>query len=124
MAILCKEGKKTAIQVSTETTPYHKGVIACRNCNSHVTQPESKIQKDHSFSHTFANPHGHVFEIGCFSDAPGVVAISGPSSEFTWFPGYTWRIGICTHCAVHLGWVFSSGRHRFYGLILDQLIMP
>jgi len=77
-----------------------------------------------AFRHTFANPHGYLFEIGCFGDAWGCAPASPPSSEFSWFKGYLWKIGVCRGCSTHLGWVFLSDVHRFFGLILDKLIFP
>jgi peptide methionine sulfoxide reductase MsrB len=44
--------------------------------------------------------------------------------EFTWFAGYAWQVGICGNCDAHLGWIFTSDPHRFYGLILERLRFP
>ena len=72
--------------------------------------------------HTFANPHGLVFRIGCFRRARGC-GYTGPlSNEFSWFRGYSWRIAVCGRCLNQLGWLFvSSADTAFNGLILDQL---
>ncbi len=99
-------------------------VIVCRNCLFSVTDPEQRMTMEGAFLHTFANPHGHVFEIGCFSRAPGCVEGSASSMEFTWFAGYAWQVGICGSCATHLGWIFTADTRRFYGLILDRLHFP
>ncbi|MDD9304996.1 MAG: hypothetical protein HUK40_22695 [Desulfobacter sp.] len=103
-------------------------VIMCKHCNFSVTKPGFQILVSQKFSHAFANPHGHVFEIGCFSRADGCVGASIPSDEFTWFPGYVWTVGQCQSCSTQLGWIFSSAKalnpERFLGLILDQLIFP
>ena len=98
--------------------------ILCRACGHSITHPDHRILKADSFSHTFANPYGHVFEIGCFSKAPGCVTASPASDEFSWFKGYVWAVAVCSRCASQLGWRFSSGADTFYGLILDQLIFP
>ncbi len=119
-------------EVSTETLPssdtqaleLDDPVILCRSCQSLVSAPEFQIEVNHGFSHTFANPLGHVFEIGCFSQARGCVAASSRSNEFSWFPGYDWQIGICRSCQAHLGWIFSGNMEKFFGLILDKLIFP
>ncbi len=106
-------------------------VIVCRACNNIITRPFYKIPVSSSFSHIFANPHGHVFEIGCFSRAEGCMEASGLSSEFTWFAGYSWKIEICRQCKSHIGWIFicdcenASGMPvQFHGLILDKLVFP
>ena len=72
--------------------------------------------------HVFANPQGHVFEIGCFAAAPGCAAVGPPSSDFSWFPGTLWQVVICVACGLHLGWCYTqSDGGTFFGLILDRL---
>ena len=44
-----------------------------------------------------------------------------PTTEHSWFPGYTWRIALCSRCRNHLGWLFQGHGEGFYGLILTQL---
>lgn len=114
----------SAVQTAQQDEP----VICCRNCMASVTKPEFAMNKGLGFAQTFANPAGHVFEIGCFSQAGGCVSASARSAEFSWFPGFDWSIGICRNCAVQLGWVFLPARagqgSRFYGLILDMLVFP
>jgi len=130
--IFSKQDLEVLPREKTKTSSLEEPVIICRNCNFQITRPSCQIQKDGSFSHTFANPHGHVFEIGCFDSAPGCASASPVSSEFTWFRGYDWKIVICHGCETHLGWIFipypngdlSSGQSWFFGLILDKLIFP
>jgi hypothetical protein len=78
-----------------------------------------------SHRHTFANPSGVVFEIGCFASARGYGFMGPPSMEFTWFAGHSWRILICSACRTHIGWFFAAvqGEGRFFGLIMDRLTM-
>ncbi len=102
----------------------HDGHIVCRRCGYLITRLSARMTVQMSHEHSFANPHGLVFRIGCFSTAEGC-AYAGPfSNEFTWFKGYNWRIAVCGACLVHLGWLFvSAGGSSFNGLILDQLII-
>ncbi len=117
--------KTTPIAVGeNESLTEEEKTINCAACNHPVTDPAKQIRINASFSHIFANPHGYVFEIGCFSDARGCCSFSNPSDEFSWFPGFFWEIGACCHCLCHLGWVFTSNRKKFYGLILEKLIFP
>lgn len=73
--------------------------------------------------HTFFNPVGIVYEICCFSDAPGCTVFGKPTDEFTWFPGYTWEYSVCGTCSDHLGWFYNSSESSFYGLINSKLVM-
>ncbi len=99
--------------------------VLCARCASEVTSLDERIAVSGSHAHSFANPHGFVFEIGCFNSAKGCTP-SGPlSNEFTWFMGYSWRLAVCSSCLAHLGWLFvSPGESEFMGLILDHLIIP
>ncbi len=99
-----------------------RNVIICRHCRKHITDESQRISVDGAHRHTFANPHGHVYDIGCFGSAVGCTGAGPAFDEFTWFRGYSWRVVICSGCSAHLGWLFqSSGDHHFYGLILDRL---
>ncbi|MEH0022890.1 MAG: cereblon family protein [Desulfobacter sp.] len=127
--LVCKKiSGETDARSDPETMAQEDPVIICRNCHLHITWPEFQIEVNQGFSHTFANPQGHVFEIGCFSTAAGCVKASAPSSEFSWFNGYVWSVGICRGCQTQLGWIFSSTEGktpaRFFGLILETLIFP
>ena len=95
--------------------------ICCRACGGVVTGKDQKIQVSGSHSHTFFNPAGIVFELGCFHQAPGCLMIGGPSGEFTWFPDHLWRVALCRRCRIHLGWLFAMEGNAFYGLILSKL---
>lgn len=105
-----------------QTVDEDEEVILCRQCDRPITRPAERIEISGSHKHTFANPHGIVFEIGCFRAAFGC-GYSGPTTnEFTWFKGYNWKVAVCGSCAAHLGWLFlSSGSAAFHGLILNRL---
>ena len=96
--------------------------IVCRQCGQRLTRPSERISVSGSHSHTFANPSGLVFEIGCFRMARGCSFIGPPSLEFPWFAGYSWQIATCSTCQAHLGWLFIGQQsHQFFGFILDRL---
>jgi hypothetical protein len=104
--------------------PEREELLLCRQCHQMIARPADQISVNGAHRHVFANPHGLVYEIGCFRAITGCGYIGGMSTEFAWFAGYAWRILACTGCLSHLGWVFSAGGgDRFYGLILDQLIL-
>jgi hypothetical protein len=95
--------------------------ICCRFCLHGITSSVERISLSGAHRHTFANPHGIVFEIGCFRNAPGCIARGPVTSEFSWFAGYGWRLALCGGCQSHLGWRFQGGE-SFFGLILSHLI--
>jgi len=35
-----------------------------------------------------------------------------PTTEFSWFEGYSWQVAVCSECGEHLGWRFAwAGPH-------------
>lgn len=96
----------------------------CISCNNRITKPADAIIINACHRHTLRNPTGVLFHIGCFAAIIGYGEIGEPSAEHTWFAGYSWRIGLCANCHLHLGWGFyaASGNH-FYGLIMNRLIL-
>jgi hypothetical protein len=127
-----RSGKKNRRQApepvgkeAPEQSPAEAPYIICRQCHQAITRPEERISVQGAHHHTFANPHGIVFEIGCFKYAQGCGYAGPPSTEFTWFSGYAWRVSFCTMCLTHLGWIFiADSGDSFHGFILDRLIQP
>ena len=108
-----------------DQSPEEEEYILCRQCHQAITKPAERIAMQGSHRHTFANPYGIIFEIGCFRNAKGCGYAGVASDDFSWFAGYSWRICFCTMCLTHLGWIFNlKGGHIFHGLILDRLIEP
>jgi len=96
--------------------------ICCRFCLQVITSAGERVAQSGAHRHTFANPHGYLFEIGCFRSAPGCRSEGPAVTEFSWFSGYAWRIAACGRCLNHLGWRFQGAAPSFYGLILNNLI--
>ena len=106
-----------------QQAPSEEPEVLCRACRQAVTRGSERISVGGAHRHTFANPHGIVFEIGCFRSAPGCGAVGPQSEEFTWFAGHGWRVALCGACGTHLGWRFAApSSHVFFGLILERLI--
>jgi hypothetical protein len=95
--------------------------IVCRNCGNTITTPERMISVNEQHIHTFTNPAGITYDIGCFSSASGCIVYGQPTLEHTWFEGFSWSLSLCSHCLVHLGWYYQSENENFFGLIMDQL---
>ena len=127
---LLKQGEKLkdAAEVVKKTKTQHSGdfekanFLCCRECKYPITQEANRININERHQHVFANPHGYVFNIGCFSQAPGCINYGEATSFFSWFPGYSWQIVLCRQCTTLLGWFFQSNDAIFWGLILDRLI--
>ncbi|MEW6672618.1 MAG: cereblon family protein [Thermodesulfobacteriota bacterium] len=97
--------------------------ILCGHCHQVLTDPSERIRIQGAHRHTFANPHGIVFQIGCFRSVRGCGQVGPATSEWSWFKGYSWRILVCRMCLTHLGWLYTSaGDEGFSGLILDRII--
>ena len=109
------------VEEESESDEEEEKAILCAECGHEVTHRRHKTSMAGGFEHSFANPAGIVFQIGCFEEAPGVGATGEESAEFTWFEGYTWQVVICRGCMAHLGWKYWSGEHGFFGLILARL---
>jgi hypothetical protein len=98
-------------------------LVRCAACRHPVTSERQRISVNDAREHRFVNPHGFLFHIGCFRDAPGCVAWGPPTFEFTWFPGAAWCHASCGGCRGHLGWRFDGGPSAvFFGLVLNRLV--
>ena len=118
-------GQQPDIKVAEQDAelPEEEAYIICRQCRQAITRSEERFSIQGAHRHTFANPHGLVFEIGCFKNAIGCGYAGPASDEFTWFAGYRWRVCFCSSCMTHLGWLFTStGGDAFHGLILERLL--
>ena len=110
------------VAVDEDEEKKREQMLLCRACGHGVTAREQKREVQGRHEHTFFNPAGIVYNIGCFRNAPGCQAVGESSAEFSWFAGCVWRVALCRSCLIHLGWQFQSGDDLFYGLILSRLI--
>lgn len=96
--------------------------LCCVTCEHVITTPSARTTISASHEHTFMNPHGYMYRVGCFLRAPGVLPEGMPSDFFSWFPGYTWLIERCGGCGMLMGWCFENAQDHFFGLILPHLV--
>ena len=62
--------------------------ILCRQCRQVITVATERTTIQGSHQHTFANPQGIIYQIGCFQNANGC-SYAGPlTSEWSWFKGF------------------------------------
>jgi hypothetical protein len=97
-------------------------VLACAGCLQPITTAAARIAVAGAHGHTFANPAGFQYHIGCFARATGCVTAGEPSTYWSWFAGYSWQVEHCTACGEHLGWLFRGEGHSFHGFVLDRLV--
>lgn len=103
-------------------TAQHGSKIRCRQCQVEVTKLRYRYHHHGQHHHFCINPDGIEYEIVLFSQADCLL-FGQATEEYTWFSGYQWRVALCHHCQVHLGWQYQSGNGPdFYGLILPRLI--
>ena len=124
---LLQYGKSAEVEEDTEQDAQlederTKWDLLCRQCLQKITSMEARTVVHGQHRHVFFNPHGIVFEIGCFYSASGYVLLGSPTKEFSWFKGYSWQILLCSNCQIHLGWRYMSADGGFYGLILKNLV--
>ena len=116
-------GRETTVKHGEDEREEEGAALLCRVCGHRVTSDADRAEVGGAHRHRFANPHGFVFRVGCFREAPGARLTGVPTTDFTWFPGHAWCYVHCGRCGVHLGWHFTgAGRSAFYGLILDSLV--
>ncbi|BDQ37897.1 hypothetical protein SYK_22570 [Pseudodesulfovibrio nedwellii] len=96
--------------------------LLCKACRSRITRQDLGMEVDGSHRHVFFNPHGEVFELGCFASAKNILPTGPRSDEFTWFPGFEWQVIACTGCLTQLGWRYTGQHGGFFGLIVALLI--
>jgi hypothetical protein len=101
--------------------PQEERRLFCAACRQLITSQDDRISIQGAQEHTFTNPHGYVFHIGCFRQTRGCSYVGERMSAWSWFRGFTWRIALCSNCNTHLGWMFEAPGNRFYGLILNRL---
>jgi uncharacterized C2H2 Zn-finger protein len=104
-----------------ETNDAEKPLI-CSHCSAVITSEKEAIHVNGRHEHAFFNPAGIAFEIRCFRRARGCLVQGDPTTEFTWFSGYSWQYATCGTCLTHLGWFFLSNSKGFFGLMTNRVI--
>ena len=99
--------------------------LHCKNCGAPIA-PLAAVLPEGEMPLVFANPHGMVFELLLLSRAQSLQLMGYATEEFTWFPGYAWRVALCGGCGTHLGWRFEAIQGGsppvFFGLLRSELV--
>jgi len=87
-----------------------RGWYACAACARRLAREDWVLEAETQGPLVFANPHGRFFELLLVTQVVGGVFDRLATSEFTWFVGYGWRVGVCAGCRAHIGWHFEATR--------------
>lgn len=95
--------------------------LVCRACGTELARVADRFAvPGHDAVATFVNPGGFVHEVLTLRDAPGALHTGPRVPADSWFPGYTWRYGICGGCTTFVGWYYEAlgpvTPDRFWGL--------
>jgi len=112
---------KEQAQDRADTGATDDEALRCAACDHRITERAYRHEMAGAHEHSFVNPAGFAFRIGCFVAAPGCAHVGAASDAFSWFPGWRWQIAVCGRCHGHLGWIFRLGGDQFHGLILAAL---
>ena len=116
-----EEEKKQTASKRRDIKSEEEKRLFCAACRHLITHQDERIPVQGGHEHRFTNPHGIAYHIGCYREAAGCAVVGESTTEFTWFPGYAWRIALCANCHTHLGWRFQSTSEYFHGLIVNRL---
>ena len=102
----------------------HGKAVRCAYCKTLITYQGNAESIQGQHVHSFTNPGGYEFTIGCYRRAWCEV-VGRPTQEWSWFNAHTWQYALCPQCQQHLGWFYhcAATGSAFYGLILDRLII-
>lgn len=116
------EGSVGAVPQHSDATSV-EAWLHCVACGHRITRSAARTSVGGAVLHVFMNPAGHVFEIECFSEAPGARAAGASSTEWSWFPGHAWTTELCAGCLAHVGWRFDArpSGATFHGLVRDRI---
>ena len=89
------------IEDSSEEEVKNEKVYRCKLCDHKITTLSQQIEMAGGDRHTFLNPGGKVFHIGCFQNASGCVVVGLPSIEWSWFQSFSWKVALCEVCSNH-----------------------
>jgi hypothetical protein len=114
-------GDDVSTRLVSDPSPGAITWLNCVHCDRKIARNDARIEVNDKHEHTFINPAGVIYRIGCFASAPGAGEVGRFSAEFAWFRGHVWRCLTCGDCQTHLGWSFTAEASRFFGLILTEL---
>lgn len=121
-------GRSDQPRIGGEPTPRDENAtqaqsrIYCVVCRTQLADTADAISVEGHHHHSFINPHGFMYRIRCFASVQNASVSGTPSSQFTWFHGFTWCTIECASCCHHVGWRFDGAASTFFALILDRIV--
>ncbi|XP_035911574.1 protein cereblon homolog [Anopheles stephensi] len=102
----------------------HMWYFICKRCESEIANYDDMFAMSKQGVQTsYCNPAGHVHDTLTVHKTKenSTLPVDRPSTNFSWFPGYSWQIIVCANCRQHLGWKFVAEKKNvlpksFYGL--------
>lgn len=98
--------------------------ICCSGCETKLSTVDRVFTVDGAEGATsaYVNGHGYIHQITTLRDvAIQEIFLHGPpSTENSYFPGYSWTICYCKSCASILGWMFRRVKGGNVGLSEDR----
>uniref|UniRef100_A0A8D8L012 Protein cereblon n=1 Tax=Culex pipiens TaxID=7175 RepID=A0A8D8L012_CULPI len=96
----------------------------CKRCSNEIgSYNDLFAMSKQGVQTSYCNPSGFVHETLTIykTRENSTFTTERPSTEFSWFPGYSWQITLCSNCRNHLGWKFVATKKNylpksFYGL--------
>lgn len=112
-----------------EESPEADRSFRCRSCGARVARGRDVFGPGGASPvQVFPNPSGQMRRILTVRFASGMTFLGEPTTDFTWFKGYSWTIALCAACGAHLGWRYDrvaleeAWPERFFGLLVDALV--
>nr|XP_040224089.2 protein cereblon [Anopheles coluzzii] len=102
----------------------HMWYFICKRCESEIANYDDMFAMSKQGVQTsYCNPAGYVHDTLTVHKTKenSTLPVERPSTNFSWFPGYSWQIIVCANCRQHLGWKFVAEKKNvlpksFYGL--------
>lgn len=99
-----------AISYKVEDLASRESHICCSRCETRLSSVESvfTVGGAEGATSAYVNDHGYIHQITTLRevDAEKILLFGPPSTENSYFPGYSWTICYCMSCAGLLGWSF------------------
>lgn len=82
-------------------------MFACGTCRNVIGNLNEAVEICGRRFHTYQNPQDIRFNLLTIPKLHANVN-GAPTTQGTWFPGYTWQFANCETCDTHLGWFFAK----------------